>query len=74
MDELEFLVQRVQLKRKPFHYEETLSLWAMNPVTYFKWMWGVERKGKIVEECKNKVALPCKPQLTVKLDNNFDQF
>lgn len=67
MDELELLVQRVQLKKPP-------SLGAMNPVTYFRWMWAVERKGKIVEESKNKIALLCKPQLTVKLDINFDQF
>lgn len=47
MHELEFLVQRLQLKKK------NPSLGAMNPVTYYNWMWGVERKGKIVEECKN---------------------
>ena len=43
----------------------------MNAVTYFTWMWAVERKGKIVEECKNKIALLCKSKLTVKIDTNL---
>lgn len=67
MDGLELLVQRVSLVKK-------ISLRVMNAVSYFTWMWAVERKGKIVEECKNKTALLCKSQRAVKLDTNFDQF
>lgn len=41
MDELELLVQRVSLVKKT-------SLRVMNA---FIWMWAVEKKGKILEEC-----------------------
>lgn len=60
MNELELLVQRVWLKKA--------SLRVMNAITYFTWMWAVERKGKVVEQCKNKIVLLCKSQLTVNLD------
>lgn len=66
MDELELLVLSVWLKKN--------SLGVMNAVTCFTWMRAVERKGKIVEEWKNEIALLCKSQLAVKLGTNFDQF